>query len=238
MSRAFDGEGLSREFAAEGLPGEPAFREGRLPLAVTRDPIEIDPTQTTPPLDWAALFGNAGPVEVEIGCGKGMFLEGMARLHPRRNFLGNERARKYYRRAVERLSRAGHRNVRMLGGDGADLLSRWIAPASIAVLHIYFPDPWPKKRHHKRRIFRPEILRMAQRALAPGGELRLATDHAGYREVIERLFAAHAHLFEPLAWDQDGPLQLPSNYSLKWQRVGRPLWWARFSPVSRAGRPC
>ncbi len=235
--------------AAAGATGDPdsgtrdplvsgAEEEEAGPLAVTLDPIEVDPTRQEPPLAWTDLFGNDHRVEVELGCGKGMFLAGAAALNPEHNFLGNERARKYYRRAVQRLSRAGLPNVRMMGGDGADLLARWIAPGSVAVLHIYFPDPWPKKRHHKRRIFRPEVLELAHRALGPGGEFRLATDHAPYREVIEALFDAHLHLFAPLPWDPTGPAQLPSNYSLKWQRAGRPLWWARFSAVPRTSPGC
>jgi len=207
------------------------------PLSLTRSALEIDPTATPCPLDWGRLFGNDHPVEVEIGSGKGMFLKGAAQMAPETNFLGNERAGKYYRKAVGRLTRTALPNVRLFHADGLDLLDRWVVPGSITVLHVYFPDPWPKKRHQKRRIFRPELLRMAYRALGPDGEFRLATDHPEYRQVIEELFAAHPGIFEPLPWDvATGPAQLPTNYSRKWERAGRPLWWARFRKVPSSGK--
>lgn len=206
------------------------------PLSLTLSALEIDPTATPCPLDWGQLFGNDRPVELELGSGKGMFLRGAAQMTPETNFLGNERAGKYYRQAVLRLTRAALPNVRLFQADGLDLLDRWVVAESIAVLHVYFPDPWPKKRHHKRRIFRPELLAMAHRALCPEGEFRLATDHPEYRALIEELFAAHTGLFEPLQWDvTTGPAQLPTNYSRKWERAGRRLWWARFRKVPSRG---
>lgn len=190
--------------------------------------LAVDPTTWTPPFDWNVLFGNDGPVEVELGCGKGMFLKEAARLRPAVNFLGVERAGKYYRTALARLERAGRDRVRLLRADGLDVLDRWVPPVSIRALHIYFPDPWPKKRHQKRRIFRPALFRLAAEAVAPGGELRMATDNQPYREAIEALCAAHREWWAPRPWPAEDPEQLPTNYALKWTRLGRPLWWARF----------
>ena len=200
--------------------------------------IEINPAVWTPPFDWSALFGNSHPVEVELGCGKGLFLREAARQAPQTNFLGVERAGKYFRTAVARLTRAELPNIRMQRADGFDVLDRWVAPRSIQRLHIYFPDPWPKKRHHKRRIVCPQMMRLAARALVPGGEFRVATDHEVYREIIREVLAAHHELFEPLPWPADAPDRLPTNYALKWQRDGRRLWWARFAvtdPASGGG---
>ena len=191
-------------------------------------PLEIDPTQVDPPLDWAGLFGNEQPVEVELGCGKGMFLREAARLHPDVNYLGVERAGKYYRVAVSRLTKTGSTNLRLMRADGLDVLDRWIAPGSIARLHIYFPDPWPKKRHHKRRIFRPELMELAARCLIPGGEFCVATDHGDYGTLIREILAASMDLFEPRPWLEDSPDRQPTNYALKWERAGRVLWWARY----------
>lgn len=191
-------------------------------------PLEIDPTSQDPPLEWPALFGNDHPVEVEIGCGKGMFLREAARRDPRVSYLGVERAGRYYRKAVTRLTRAGLTNIRLMRADGLDVLERWVAPHSIAMLHILFPDPWPKKRHHKRRIFGPRLMQLAWQALRPGGEFRVATDHDPYGQLIREVFAQHAELFESLSWPQDSGDRLPTNYALKWLREGRALWWGRF----------
>jgi tRNA (guanine-N7-)-methyltransferase len=191
-------------------------------------PVVIDPAALTPPFDWPALYGNARPVEIEIGSGKGMFLKEAGRARPDTNFLGVERASRFYRTAVERVTRAGLANVRLLRADGMDVLDRWVAPGSIGALHVYFPDPWPKKRHLKRRLFRPAMLELAARALPAGAELCLATDHVEYGEAIRALLAAHDSLFEPRDWPADDPGRLPTNYALKWERAGRTLWWARY----------
>ncbi len=191
-------------------------------------PIEIDPLAMEPPLEWARLFGNAHATEVEIGCGKGMFLHEVASRHGETNFLGVERAGKYYRKAVRRLVRTELPNVRLLRADGMDVLQRWITPRSIGALYVLFPDPWPKKRHQKRRLFRPEFLVLAHRALTPEGELRVATDHPEYGRAIRELLGSHGHLFEERSWAADAPDRLPTHYALKWQRQGRALWWTRY----------
>jgi len=189
--------------------------------------VAVDPIAWDPPFDWSCLFGRAGRVEVELGSGKGMFLKEAARLHSETNYLGVERAGRYYQTALERLTRADATNVRLLRADGLDVLARWVAPHSISCLHVYFPDPWPKKRHHKRRIFRPALLALALRALAPAGEFRVATDHAAYAEVIRDLFTTESR-FVPCPWGSHDAERLPTNYALKWERAGRPLWWARY----------
>ena len=181
------------------------------------------------PVDLVSLFGRAAPVELEIGTGKGRFLLESAAAHPERSWLGLEIETEYCVLARLRAARRGLSNVRIEPLDGREFVIRRVAPASLAGLHVYFPDPWPKRRHQKRRIFRPELLALARRALVPGGELRVATDHAEYGEAIRRLLAEHAHLFTPLPWPADEGAPLPTNYALKWQRLGRPLWWARYA---------
>lgn len=195
--------------------------------------LVIDPALWTPPFDWGALFGNSHPVELEIGCGKGMCLKAAARAHPAVNYLGVERARKYLCVADERLVSAGASNVRLLRADGLDVLSRWASAQSLRVIHIYFPDPWPKTRHHKRRIFGPALLALAQRALRPEGEIRLATDDALYAAAIRALFDEAADRFVALEWPDDDPERFPTNYERKWLRAGRALWWARYRLLAR-----
>ena len=119
----------------------------------------------------------ARPLEIEIGSGKGTFLLAQARAQPDTNFLGIEWAGEFYAYAADRLRRAGIANVRMLHADATDFL-HWRLPDAVArVIHLYFSDPWPKKKHHKNRVVQDRFLADAWRVLAPGGELRVVTDH-------------------------------------------------------------
>ncbi len=190
--------------------------------------IDIDPTATLPPFRWEEVFANDHPIEVEIGCGKGMFLKEAAAANPQVNYLGVERALRFHRICRERLTRARLPNVRLLHADGLDLLNRWIPPRSVQTVHVYFPDPWPKKRHQKRRLFSPAFLDLVAQALTPRGELRLATDDEAYADVIRALLSADAQRFAPLDWAASAADRFPTNYALKWNRLGRHLWWARY----------
>lgn len=119
------------------------------------------------PVDWAALFGNDHPIELEIGSGKGLFLANAGQSRPDRNFLGVEIAKKYARRAAERIARRGLANVKILPGDARRFLHEFVPAGSVAALHIYFPDPWWKKRHRKRRVFCEPFVDDVARASSP-----------------------------------------------------------------------
>ncbi len=221
------GEGANAQLgsaatAAEGqrLQAEEAFR--------VLWPVEVDPAVLTPPFDWNQLFGSSGPVEIDVGCGKGRFLKEAALRRPDVLFLGIERAGKYYRRAAKRLGRAGISNAKVFRADAMDVFQRWIPPHTVSVVHVYFPDPWPKKRHHKRRLFRPEFMDLLKRALIAGGEVRVATDHDEYATVIREMFSLHRDSFEETDWAGDPEGEVTTNYLLKWKREGRDIWWARF----------
>jgi len=138
-------------------------------------------------IDFVRVFGRAGPVHIEIGTGKATFLLSQARTKPSINFLGIERANKYYRYAVDRIGRWGLTNVRIVHTDAAAFLANFIPDSSVDCFHIYFPDPWPKRRHHKRRFFCSTNLEHLIRCLKTGGQLRIATDHAEYFEKIQKL---------------------------------------------------
>lgn len=132
------------------------------------------------PRGWFAEPGRA--FELEIGSGKGTFLVQQAALQPETNFLGIEWTGEFYAYAADRIRRrresGSHANVRMLLGDATDFL-RWRCPDSMCrVIHLYFSDPWPKSRHHKKRVIQHRFLADAWRVLEPGGELRVVTDHA------------------------------------------------------------
>jgi tRNA (guanine-N7-)-methyltransferase len=131
-------------------------------------------------LAWPEVFANDHPVELEIGSGKGTFLVAMAEAFPERNFLGIEYAKPYAEYAADRLRRHGLMNTRMVLGEASWWIRCHVPDASVHALHVYFPDPWPKTRHHKRRLIQLPFLQEAHRILVPGGALNFVTDHADY----------------------------------------------------------
>lgn len=133
------------------------------------------------------------PLEIEIGSGKGTFLVQQAALQPETNFLGLEYAGEFFAYAADRLRRGQFANVRMMHTDAAELLHWRVTSACADVIHLYFPDPWPKAKHHRRRMVQDRFLIDAHRILRPGGQLRVVTDHAPYwawmREHFDRFTA-------------------------------------------------
>ncbi|HMQ15416.1 MAG TPA: tRNA (guanosine(46)-N7)-methyltransferase TrmB [Phycisphaerae bacterium] len=184
-------------------------------------PVELEALRD---MTWERLFGNSRPVELEIGTGKGAFLLRRARANPLRNFLGIEWANQIYRYAVDRMQRWQVPNVRLLRTD-ADHFMRIVCPRdSLSALHVYHPDPWPKKRHHKRRLFKPVFVEAAARCLLPGGHWAVQTDHAGYFDVIAALLRAHPLLREVPFDDPEFGVEaarVATNYEIKYLREGR-----------------
>ena len=154
------------------------------------EPVGLEPDTLSRPIHWQEMFGNVNPVELEIGSGKGTFITEQARARPEVNFFGIEWARWFYRYASDRLRRAGCANARMTRAEAGFFLREHVADASLAALHIYFPDPWPKARHHKRRLIQPPFLEQVYRVLVPGGRLQVVTDHQDYFEHIEEVIGS------------------------------------------------
>jgi len=146
--------------------------------------IDVDLNQVAIPLSWSQLFGREAPTCVEIGSGKGKFLNELATARPDRNILAVERSAKYHRLCCDRAARRGLTNVRVVRTTGEDLLFRLLAEASVETFFVLFSDPWPKKRHHKRRFFTPSNVEAMHRALSPGGRLLVKSDHDDYAAVI------------------------------------------------------
>ncbi len=172
------------------------------------------------------LFGNSAALELEIGTGKGGFLLQRAQAHPERNFLGIEWANQYFRAAADRMARWGVQNVRLVRADAKGVVCRCLAEASLSALHVYHPDPWPKKRHHKRRLFDAGFVDAAVAALADGARWSIQTDHREYYEVIHELLRTRGALEETLrACDNGtgGPQTVETNYQIKYRRAGRPI---------------
>lgn len=143
---------------------------------------------------WDRLFENEKPVEVEIGCGKGRFMINSAMAYPEINYIGIERALRYFRIMKERVVRRELANVRLLRDDAVYFVERFIPDGAVSAYHIYFPDPWPKKRHRKRRLFNTRFLEEIERTLPAGGTLDFATDYVEYFEEIQALLEASDRL--------------------------------------------
>jgi tRNA (guanine-N7-)-methyltransferase len=139
--------------------------------------VSLKPEDLDGKIDFVRIFGRSGPVHLEIGIGKAAFLLNQAKSLTDENFLGIEWARKYYRYSVDRIGRWALKNVRIIHTDAAVFLADFIPDNSVDCFHIYFPDPWPKKRHHKRRFFCSANLEQLLRCLKPNGTIRIATDH-------------------------------------------------------------
>jgi tRNA (guanine-N7-)-methyltransferase len=178
-------------------------------------------------MDFAYLFGRSGPVHIEIGSGKGTFLLAEAQTHPEINYLGIEWTSRYYRYAVDRMGRWGMGNVRLIRADAVELVEDFFPDASIECFHIYFPDPWPKKYHHKRRFFSDTNLVQLLRCLVPGGTVNLATDHEDYfqqmEDVLGRAFTAGT--MEPMDFIRPAGAGtdeiVGTNYERKYKKEGR-----------------
>jgi len=181
-----------------------------------------------PELDWSALFGNERAVEIEIGCGKGAFLVEYARQHPQLNLLGIENQPRWVRWIEARLARAPQPNVRVLCADAALVTARFVRDSSVHAYHLYFPDPWWKRRHHKRRLVQSDLAAQLFRTLQAGGVLHLATDVAErFEEMRQDLSAAP---FVVSAADAPTPPDRPlTSFERKYRAQGRALYYARFT---------
>ena len=187
-------------------------------------------------IDRARVFGRLGPFHIEIGSGKGTFLVQEAQAHPEVDYLGIEWASKFYRYAVDRLGRWGLANVRIIRADAATFLREHVPAASVDCFHIYFPDPWPKKRHHKRRLLQASNVEMLVRRLKPGGTIQIATDHADYYEQIREATSAYRDRLEPIEFPRPagaGDAELTgTNYERKYIKDSRPIYAVAFRKIA------
>ena len=168
-------------------------RSSRLPLEQLA-PYLREPPEYPAPLSWHEVFGNDHAVEIEVGFGKGLFLVTAAQACPDVNFLGIEIVRKYQLFTATRMAKRGLANVRLVKADARAFLRDYVGDGSVRAVHVYFPDPWWKKRHLKRRVFTAEFARQCERVLRPHGLLYVATDVDEYFQVMTELLAQQTQL--------------------------------------------
>lgn len=206
-------------------------RAGRMTVAQERAWRELWPRlgieDGESPLDLPAVFGRTAPVTLEIGFGNGESLAALSTAHPERDFLGVEVHRPGVGHLMLLAEAADLRNVRIICRDAVEVLERRIADASLDEVLLYFPDPWPKKRHHKRRIVQPPFVELVARRLRPGGVFRLATDWQNYAEHMLAVVSACGRLANEshdggyVARPESRPL---TRFEKRGQRLGHEVW--------------
>jgi len=184
--------------------------------------------EQTGPLDLREIFGNDNPVVLEIGFGAGEALLTGANSEPERNFLGIEVHRPGIGRLLAAAAEQDLQNLRVMRADAISVLRDAIPPGSLSEIRLFFPDPWPKKKHHKRRILNQAFLQLAARALKPGGLLHCATDWQDYAEQMRTLLAADAaHFANTVAGDGYAPRpdsRPLTRFEQRGQRLGHGVW--------------
>lgn len=154
------------------------------------------------PLELARLFERDQPLEIEVGSGKGLFLAKASETYADRNFLGCEIARKYARYAAAQLARRARTNAMVVHGDAQRLFTEVLPDGCAAAVHVYFPDPWWKKRHLRRRIMNDRFVAQIERVLQPSGTLHFWTDVCDYFQATLAVLEASTQLLGPLAVDE------------------------------------
>ncbi len=171
-------------------------------------------------LDFASVFGRVAPVFLEIGFGMGETTAAIAAANPHHDFLGVEVHGPGVGALLNRIDAAGLANVRVIQHDAVEVVTQMIPPSSVAGVHVYFPDPWPKKRHHKRRLLQPAFVHALARRLAPDGYLHAATDWDEYAQEILATCADEPLLANTVAAFAPRPAWRPQT---KFETRGRKL---------------
>ncbi len=181
--------------------------------------------------DPASIFGRVAPLEVEVGSGKGMFLLSASAEFPDRNFLGIELAENYARFTAARLAKRDRANAAVIAGDALRFFREFLPDASVDAVHVYFPDPWWKARHRKRRVMVPPFLKDVERVLKPGGELQFWTDVEEYFQESLELLAEHTRLEGPQPVPEREPshdMDYRTNFERRVRQSGKPVHRAQY----------
>ena len=189
----------------------------------SHSPLRLDPETAVESLDWRTVFGRDGRVEIEIGIGKGRFLLEAAAARPEVLHLGVEWSNEYLRLAESRAEKRGLENTRFVRVDASDLVRRAVADASVFAYYVFYPDPWPKKRHHKRRIVQDGFVALIASRLRTGGVFRLATDWQPYADwMLETIGRCPLLRNESPdgGWSARPASRPPTRFELRGQQLG------------------
>jgi len=196
------------------------------PYAPPADAVLLPWRRLAHPVDWAAAFGRRAPLHLEVGFGDGRFTARRALAEPDADFVGLEVSGTSVLRAWRRMRRDGVRNVRLLKAPAEVAVRQLFGPGVLASVTVNFPDPWPKDRHEHHRLLRAPFFRLAATRLAPGGEIRLASDHEPYVAFA----VAEAERSKVARREQRAPPPevFETKYALKWRGQGKPLFYEVF----------
>ena len=213
------------------------LRAGRMGSGQQRALAELGPRFVLPfqpqPLDAAAIFGRRAPLVLEIGFGMGAATAAIAAARPDADFLGVEVHEPGVGALLRLIGEHGLTNLRIVRHDAVEVLQQMIAPASLAGVHVFFPDPWHKKRHHKRRLIQPPLAALIASRLAPGGVLHCATDWEPYAEQMLQVLSAEPLLANTAAGYAPRPDYRPlTKFEARGLRLGHGVWDLLFNRTS------
>jgi tRNA (guanine-N7-)-methyltransferase len=196
-----------------------------------RQSTGLDPDAAFFALEPARLFARPAALEVEIGAGKGDFVVERARQFPQCNFLAIERDAVVFRYLMQRCVRSGLANLRAVRADARSVVNLMLPAGGVRAYHVYFPDPWPKNRHSKHRLFSPALVAGIARSLAPEGRLYVATDVQWYFQRIDSLLEERG--FRVTEDDAGGAAQ--TGFGRKFRALGLPIYSACFQMAGSLG---
>lgn len=211
--------------------GRRALRKLDASLDLSSWLFTLESPELVKPFQAAQFFPQVQPLEIEVGSGKGLFMQTAAASHPDRNFWGIELAKKYAAHCAARLAKRQLSNARMLSGDAIRFFEEWLADSSVDAVHVYFPDPWWKKRHHKRRVMNESFVQQIQRVLRPGGRLHFWTDVEEYFQGTLEILREHTTLSGPLPVEErqaEHHLDYRTHFERRMRLHGLPVYRSEF----------
>lgn len=203
----------------------------RQPPTVDLHPWFVALNELASPVQWDQIFAQDQPLEIDVGCGRGLFVHNASQKVPQRNFLGIEIDFKEGRRGAMRLKKREQPNARVWGGDVKVAFEKHVPPASVTAVHVYFPDPWWKNKHHRRRVFNPGFLEQVTQILRPAGELHFWTDVTEYWKMASALVRQHPAFVELPAPDENSPehdMDYQTSFERKKRKDGWPIYRGRW----------